>query len=459
MAATHTVDPTRISSSSEIPPAHANHLKSSARGWVDVYCGTLPGDIDAPPAANELLAIGPDTGGLANADYIYNRIASLYGADLPTQRSPSGADVKALVFVSGSRTGAYGAFHFPAMEADSRSTVLDLDRIVVDSVESSGSYTPGSTLSASSSEARLDPHAVQSGTGPHSLQVFRSGTGPHSLALLDVINPNDPRLKQAPREEIHKAYLIVAQSILALKAALEAKCLSAKPPQADSRHSRELSEAELIQGLIAMNREALSLVGSVAEATGARRYLSTALFAAELAESFAQLSNTAAPGKTDGEAVSRVVASKLAPEISLIPGFSSAVAQRWWQDGRKDYVTRNVAKDTDVNANGAGVLFLLFLTDYLGVPLAEVIRHMPAAGGAPLAQTYVRLLSDYPRLETVAGKDGDAAFAKMTELLSEHVLAADGTLNLPADGNPFSHISGARQGGLFAPSAAAARHS
>jgi hypothetical protein len=418
---------------------------------VDVYFGTLPGDIDALPAAKELLAIGRDTGGLSNADYIYSRIVSLYDADLPTQRSRSGADVKALVFVSGSRTGAYGAFHFPATDADTHSSVLALDRIIVDSVESSGSYEPSSSLFAASSEVQFDSHAFRSGTGPHSLQPFRSGTGPHSLQLFDVINPNDPRLKQASREQIRNAHRIVAQSVLALKAALEAKSLSAKPLQADSSHGPELSDAELVRELIAANREVLSLLGSVAEATDARRYLSTALFAAELTESFALMCNTAAPGQTDGEAVSRVVARKLAPEISLIPGFSSAVAQQWWQDGQKDYVTTNFAKDTDVDANGAGVMFLLFLTDYLGVPLAEVIRHMPPAGGAPLAQTYVRLLADYPRLEAIAGKDGTTAFAKMTALLREHALAPHGILNLPADGNPFPHIAGARHGGLFAP--------
>jgi hypothetical protein len=460
MAANQTVDPARISNASEIPPAHAQLLKPSARGWVDVYCGTLPGDIDAPPAANELLAIGPNTGGLSNADYVYSKIATLFGTKLPTLDSPSGRDVKALVFVSGSRAGAYGAFHFPSGGAHAQNAVLDLDRIVVDSVESSGSYAQDSGLFASISHARLTAHAhaFRSGTGPH-LEVLRSGTGPHSLELFDVIDADDPRLKQASTEQLRMTHGIVAQSIRALTAALEAKSLSAQPPPAQSADLPELSHTELVGELIAANRQVLDLIGRVAEATGARQYLSTALFAAELAESFEQLRKAAAPGKTDGEAVSRVVACKLAPEISLIPGFSSAVAQRWWQDGRKDYVNRDFAKDTDVDANGAGVMFLLFLTDYLGVPLADLIRHMPPVGGAPLGETYVRLLADYPGLGSIAGKDGAAAFAKMTALLSEHALAPDGTLNLPADGNPFPHISGARQGGLFASSAGGALQS
>ena len=450
--AAQTVDPARISNASEIPPAHAKHLNRSLRGWVDVYCGTLPGDTDAPPAANELLAIGPNTSGLSNADYVYSQLAALYRTTLPTLASPSGSDVKALVFVSGSRAGAYGAFHFPNDETHSQSAVLDLDRIVVDSVESSGSYAQDSGLFTSASHARLTAHthAFRSGTGPHSLQVLRSGTGPHSLELFDVIDADDPRLKKASSQQIRNTHVIVAQSIRALKAALEAKSLSAKPEEYAQRP--ELSDTELVGELIAANRALLGLLGRVSEAIGVRQYLSTALFAAELAESFEQLRKTAAPGKTDGEAVSRVVACKLAPEISLIPGFSSAVAQRWWQDGYKDYVNRNFAKDTDVDANGAGVMFLLFLTDYLGVPLAELIRHMPPEGGAPLGDTYVRLLADYPHLGSIAGKDGTAAFAKMIALLREHVMAPDGTLNLPADGNPFTYMPGAQQGGLFAPS-------
>jgi hypothetical protein len=88
---------------------------------VDVYCGTIPGDTGAQPAAKELLGPAPDTGGLANADYIYKQVSKLYGgAELPAFNSPSGNDVKALVFVSGSSQGSYGAFHLniPGDQAD-----------------------------------------------------------------------------------------------------------------------------------------------------------------------------------------------------------------------------------------------------------------------------------------------------------------------------------------------------
>ena len=122
-------------------------------------------------------------------------------------------------------------------------------------------------------------------------------------------------------------------------------------------------------------------------AVASRQYLSTALFAAEIVESFQTLTGKADPGHTDGEAVSRVLAFKLAPEIALIPGFNSAVSQQWW---------------------------------------------------------------NYPQLAQVGGRDGASAFWKMISLLEQNAQNPDGTLNLPADGNPFPGMSGAKPGGLFA---------
>jgi hypothetical protein len=184
-------------------------------------------------------------------------------------------------------------------------------------------------------------------------------------------------------------------------------------------------------------------------ATGGRQYLSTALFAAEVVESFQALTQNADPGKTDGEAVSRVVGYKLAPEISLIPGFNSVVVQRWWHDGHPDYVNDNSQDDGSFDGNGAGVIFLEFLNDYLGVPLDMIIQHMPKQGGAPLGATYVSLQDDDSSLAGVAGKTGASAFQKMIALLQE-IQNPDGTLNLPANGNPFPAMRGAKQGGLFA---------
>jgi hypothetical protein len=190
-----------------------------------------------------------------------------------------------------------------------------------------------------------------------------------------------------------------------------------------------------------------------APATG-RQFLSTALFAAEAVESFETLTGKADPGQTDGEAVSRVLAFKLAPEIILIDGFSAGVAQQWWNDGQPDFVNDNSQNDQSIDGNGCGVMFLLYLTDFLGIPLDQILAAMPATNGAPLGQTYVALLGSHPELALVAGADGPSAFQSMLTLLQHNATNPDGSLNLPADGNPFPAIQGAKQGGLFTPQAA-----
>src|SRR3989475_8777402 len=95
-----TIDPAQIQSPSQIPPTGSQFAGGSARGLADVYYGTLHGDIDAQPSAKELLGTALDTGGLSNADYIYTQVAALYGADLPSFESPSGNNIKSVVFVS-----------------------------------------------------------------------------------------------------------------------------------------------------------------------------------------------------------------------------------------------------------------------------------------------------------------------------------------------------------------------
>src|SRR5260370_7596720 len=116
-----TIDPTQITGASEIPPPGADFAGLSSQGLVDVYYGTLLGDTDAPPAAKELLGTALDTGGLSNADYIYNQVSALYGGvQLPDFQSPSGNgnNVKSLVFISGSGQCGYGPFHLPLPHAD-----------------------------------------------------------------------------------------------------------------------------------------------------------------------------------------------------------------------------------------------------------------------------------------------------------------------------------------------------
>ena len=163
----------------------------------------------------------------------------------------------------------------------------------------------------------------------------------------------------------------------------------------------------------------------MARAGGGRQYLSTALFAAEIVESFQLLTGKANAGKTDGEAVSRVLAFKLAPEIALIPGFNGGVTQQWWQNGHPDFVNANSQDDQSVDGNAAGVMFLEFLTDYLGVPMDRILQRMPATGGAPLGQTYVALLNEFPDLAQLAGPNGVSAFQTMISLLQQNAQNPD----------------------------------
>jgi hypothetical protein len=430
---TSTVDPKQINGPTDIPSPGAEFTGLSSQGQVDVYSGTLPGDVDAQPAAKEFLGTSLNTRGVSNADYIYNQVSALYGGvQLPPFASPSGNNVKSLVFISGSAQGGYGAFHFPGTQAD-------FDRIVVDSLDASGSYSANSTIGSA-----MAPLATKV---PHLFPMFR-GAGD----LLGVIHPADPRLEGVKPAAIRAALTFAAQSISALKTAVETRNVSKIPrpipaPTTDSAAKADV--AELTRRLVLANQSILGLMDAALAAGAGRQYLSTALFAAEIVESFQMLTGKADAGRTDGEAVSRVVAFKLAPEIALIPGFNSGVTQQWWKDGHPDFVNDNSQDDQSTDGNAAGVMFLEFLTDYLGVSMDQILKNMPATNGAPLGQTYVALVKANPQLAQVAGKDGPAAFKAMISLL-QNTLNPDGTLNLPADGNPFPSMPNAKQGGLFA---------
>src|SRR5260370_24735059 len=96
-----TIDPQQINDPSEIPPQGAHPVGLSPQGLVDVYCGTIPGDTGAQPAAKELLGPAPDTGGLANADYIYTQVSKLHGRGRPPHiHRASGKQYKTLVCLS-----------------------------------------------------------------------------------------------------------------------------------------------------------------------------------------------------------------------------------------------------------------------------------------------------------------------------------------------------------------------
>jgi hypothetical protein len=428
-----TIDPANIQSPSQIPPPGSRFLGRSSQGLADVYCGTLPGDVDAQPAAKELLGTALDTGGLSNADYIYTQVAALYGgSDLPSFHSPSGNSIKSVVFVSGSSQGSYGAFHLEGSQ-------VDFDRIVTDSLNASGNYSAGSGLGAA-----LAPVGAKA---PRLFPIHRGTYG-----LLGILHAGDARLEAATPAAIREALTIATQSTLALRIAVETRNAAVVPRRNSSPRIDELAKGghlDLVRRLIHENQSILGLVDAAAGASAGRQYLSTALFAAEIVESFQLLTRKASAGQTDGEAVSRVVAFKLAPEIALIPGFNGGVTQQWWRDHHPDFVNDNSQNDQSVDGNAAGVMFLEFLTDYLGIPMDRILRRMPSTGGAPLGETYVALLSDYPGLIQAAGQDGKSAFQKMISLLEQNTQNADGSLNLPADGNPFPSMPGAKQGGLF----------
>jgi len=399
---------------------------------VAVYNGTITSDIDAKPAAQELLATAPDTGGVANADFIYKQVMALFaGGPLPDIQSPNGNTVKSVVFCSGSPQGGYGAFHFPG-------TQQDFDRIVVDSLDASGNYSSGSGLSNA-----MAPLKVQQ---PHLLPVFRG-----AYDLQGVFDPNDATLKSAKLTTIQEALKIAHQNNLALKAAVDGRNRRAVPRKPSAEQMLERTEGDhstLSRRLVHANQTSVEMVRSLAKAGGGRQYLSTALFCAEIVESFEMLTGKSNAGQTDGEAVSRIIGFKLAPEIALVPGFNSGVTQQWWQDGQPDWVNDNSQTDQSTDGNAAGVMFLFYLNDYLGVPLDAILSHMPATGGAPLGQTYTALINDFPNLSSTAGADGPSAFQSMVSLF-QNIQNADGTLNLPADGNPFPAMQGSKQGGLF----------
>lgn len=431
-AASATIDPTQIQSAAGIPPQGSKFIGLSSQRLVDVYCGTLKGDVDAVPSAKELLSAAPGFPEGSNADFIYTKVAALYaGGDLPSFESLSGNSVKSLVFVSGSKQGGYGAFHINTSQTD-------FDRIVVDSLTVSGNYSTISGLG--SPAAQIAPKIA------YLLPVYGKGT-----ELRSILHPGDARLKSTNPEAIHQCLKIATQSEAALRHAAEAGDPSALPkPASGTPQTGNLSHAELSHHLVQTNKEVVDLVAAATKATASRKYLSTALFAAEIVESFQTLTGKADPGRTDGEAVSRVLAFKLAPEIALVPGFNSAITQQWWQDGHPDFVNDNSQSDQSTDGNAAGVMFLLFLNDYLGVPLAKILQRMPATNGAPLAQTYLALLADFPAFKNSVGADGTGAFNKMISLLRQNTQNPDGTLNLPADGNPFSGMPKSVQGGLFA---------
>ena len=384
----------------------------------------------------------PDTGGLSNADYIYSQISKLNGgAQLPVFTDPNGNQVKSLIYVSGSSQGPYGAFHI-----DDAGQV-GFDKIVVDSLNAAGNYSAGSGLSSA-----IKPISSNSG------MVYDGPNG-----LFKATMAKDPSIQSAITAQLLQAVASQEQSGRALMSYLTTGNPSAPPSRLTGVvNDSALTKTQLAQKLTGLNKSVQALMQTVAASNPGRQYLSTALFAAELTESFEQLGNYANAGQTDGEALSRWTAFSLAPEIALVPGFNSAVTQQWWQDGHPDWVNNNSQSDQSTDGNGAGVMFLGFLNHYLGIPLDQIIKNMPVTqgdNGSPLGQTYVNLTKQYPKLaqevaqlagNKAAGTTGQDAFNAMINLLTKNAQNSNGTLNLPADGDPYLSMPGAVNGGLYA---------
>ncbi len=148
--------------------------------------------------------------------------------------------------------------------------------------------------------------------------------------------------------------------------------------------------------------------------------LASGFFVAELVEVFeAAIANGWDCGQTNGEGLSRVLAGERNPNLGslFVP-----TEQAWWADGHADYTSDNSADDTNQDANGCATLFLYYLHSQLGYDWAAIV----AAGAGTLGQTYTRL----------SGQDGASGFNDFLARLAT-LDAGDGTLNVPASGNPF----------------------
>lgn len=150
------------------------------------------------------------------------------------------------------------------------------------------------------------------------------------------------------------------------------------------------------------------------------RDLASGFLAAEVVEVFAaNLANGWNCGRTNGEALARVLAFELHP--TLARDFTGT-EQDWWQSGHPDHITDNQAGDLDQLANGCGQLFLHFLHSKLGFGWEAIVR----AGGDSLGETYRRL----------TGRPGTLGFSEFVQLLAG--LERNGALEVPPSGDPFA---------------------
>ena len=141
---------------------------------------------------------------------------------------------------------------------------------------------------------------------------------------------------------------------------------------------------------------------------------------AELVEVFeAAINNGWQCGQTNGEALSRVLATDRAPILGQI---GVQAGQAWWADGHQDFITTNSATDQNNDSNGCGPLFLFYLHSQLHFDWKTITT----TGGATLGETYQRLTGNSPQ-------------QGLQDFLSRlaTVVDASGTLAIPPSGNPF----------------------
>jgi hypothetical protein len=147
--------------------------------------------------------------------------------------------------------------------------------------------------------------------------------------------------------------------------------------------------------------------------------LGSGFMVAELVEVFeAAINNGWQCGKTNGEALSRVLATERNGNLAQL---QVQTGQAWWANGRQDYVTTNDASDQDENSNGCGPLFLYYLHSQLGYDW----RTITTTGGATLGETYQKLTGNSPA----------QGFQDFLSRLA--TLDTGAGLQLPSSGNPF----------------------
>jgi hypothetical protein len=146
--------------------------------------------------------------------------------------------------------------------------------------------------------------------------------------------------------------------------------------------------------------------------------VTNALIVAEAAEVFAAVQGEGwRCGRSNGEGLSRALASELYPKVLETLGYSTA---RFWLNSRRpNLVRRALPTDTSVIANGCSVLFLNYLHAQLGFTWNQICQ----AGAPTLAGTYRKLTNNM------------GAFADFAKLL-EKKFPSGKAVDLETD-NPF----------------------